>query len=199
MLQETRRRYLLFRSEMTAVMSIAFIVVIVLLAVRLEGKHIHDPTDSFKMIGAFPELVALYSSSEDPSLDCVIITRTNFNNKSKVATYVWNLKGNGNAKKQSVFHITKGNAPDQVQYILDDDGMHPHTAYYNYTDYKNCIVTIIPYYKEDLCMMLINPASVDTIPQDCMEEYVGTCNVKVKDYDKEKCAELARSAALPLI
>ncbi|KAL1485465.1 hypothetical protein MTO96_047310, partial [Rhipicephalus appendiculatus] len=93
------------------------------------------------MIGAFPHVVAISSSNNDTSFKCLAATRTHFDLEAKRAVYVWHLGGSraATATRNVTFNIEAGNAPDQTTYFIDNDRTHLYTAYYNYTDYENCM------------------------------------------------------------
>ncbi|XP_077523688.1 uncharacterized protein LOC144134716 [Amblyomma americanum] len=153
-------------------------------------RHPHEPVDSFKMIGSLPSLVAMYTSSDSPIFKCLSATRTRYDNEQKVATYVWHLKGlAGSEKKQSAFHIIPGNTVDDVLFTLDDDDKDWYTAHYHYSNYKNCLVATIPYNGEDLCMLWVSKEVVDDIPEDCIDQYEDTCDVKVPEYTSDTCID----------
>ncbi|XP_077523746.1 uncharacterized protein LOC144134788 [Amblyomma americanum] len=140
------------------------------------------------MINSLPHLLAVYTSSDSPDFKCLNAERTRYDSQHKVATYVWSLKGlEGTRKNISSFDITPGATPDQVTFFLDNDISKPYTAYYKYTNYKNCLVAIIPYHGDDLCILWVDRSVADSIPDDCESQYEDTCEVRFPQYDKDIC------------
>ncbi|XP_075556914.1 uncharacterized protein LOC142589004 [Dermacentor variabilis] len=151
-----------------------------------------EPTDGFRMLGAFPRVVAISSSNNDTSFKCLTATRTHFDLEAKRATYVWHLGGSraSTAKRNATFDIQAGNAPDQVTYYVDNDLTRPYTAFYNYTDYETCMVTIVPYDNHDHCLLWVKPALSHDVPRHCLDHYEQTCEVRVPQFDNDLCGNL---------
>uniref|UniRef100_A0A6G5A4I4 Putative lipocalin 35 lipocalin n=1 Tax=Rhipicephalus microplus TaxID=6941 RepID=A0A6G5A4I4_RHIMP len=148
-----------------------------------------EPTDAFRMLGAFPRVVAISSSNNDTSFKCLAATRTHFDLEAKKASYVWHLGGShaATATRNVTFDIQAGNAPDQTTYFIDNDRTRPYTAYYNYTDYETCMVMIVPYNNHDHCLLWVKPAVTHAVPRHCLDNYEETCDVRVPQYDNDLC------------
>ncbi|KAK8769229.1 hypothetical protein V5799_014306 [Amblyomma americanum] len=99
-----------------------------------------------QMFNAFRRMVAISSSTNDTSFKCMTATLTRYNPLEKKATYVWHLKARGDKPARNVtFDIEGSDIPDQVTYFVDNDQTQRFTAYYHYTDYRNCMVITVPY------------------------------------------------------
>ncbi|KAL3246927.1 hypothetical protein MRX96_057369 [Rhipicephalus microplus] len=67
------------------------------------------------MIGTFPNVVAIYTSTNDSSFKCLSAIRTNYDSEAKTASYVWPLRGHGGTERRNVtFIITPGEVPNQT-------------------------------------------------------------------------------------
>nr|XP_037275406.1 uncharacterized protein LOC119168087 [Rhipicephalus microplus] len=148
------------------------------------------PVDAFEMISSFPYLAMVYTSSDDPEFKCATATLTYLNEQTKDSTYVWHFKSPINhhtVVRTSTFDISQSDNIDQVHFILDGNQCEVYTAYYNYTDYENCIVSIIPYYGENLCILWVAQEKVNNIPEKCLAAHHATCPVEYRAYESDIC------------
>ncbi|KAK8770483.1 hypothetical protein V5799_013052 [Amblyomma americanum] len=154
------------------------------------AHHRREPLDSFRMLAAFPRVVAIYTSTNDSDFKCLVGIRTSFDMQAKTASYLWPLKGHGGTKRRNVtFDITPGNVTDQTTYYVDGDNTRLHTGYHHYTDYRNCMVMTIRYRNHDHCLLWVKRSVVHSIPQDCVENYEAVCEVRVPTFDNELCSD----------
>ncbi|XP_049527154.1 uncharacterized protein LOC125946968 isoform X2 [Dermacentor silvarum] len=150
------------------------------------------PVNAFKMITHFPKVVMAYTSSSDPSYECLTAPQVYLNEETKQATYLWNFKSCADRHtivKQSTFEMSLGKSVDQLDFFLDGDHSELYTAYYNYTDYENCVVSILPYYGENLCILWVTKAVDDSIPLPCLAAYHATCQIGYRAYDSDFCEQ----------
>ncbi|KAK8779794.1 hypothetical protein V5799_018866 [Amblyomma americanum] len=142
------------------------------------------------MFGVFRRAIAISSSSNDTSFKCLSATLTHYDPRTKKATYVWHLKARGEKPARNItFDIEGGEIPDQVTYFVDNDRTRPHTAYYNYTDYRNCMVMIVPYSNHDHCLLWVTRSVVSNVPQHCLDNYEETCEVRIPQYENDLCGD----------
>nr|XP_050038221.2 uncharacterized protein LOC126535380 [Dermacentor andersoni] len=146
--------------------------------------------DSFRMIGAFPKVVAIYTSTNDSSFKCLTGIRTSFNLEAKTATYVWPLRGHaGTERRTVVFNITAGNVTDQTTYFVDGDSSRLYTGYHHYTDYENCMVMTVRYHDHDHCLLWVKRSVANEVPQNCLQNYEANCDVRIPTFDNDLCRD----------
>ncbi|XP_070378602.1 uncharacterized protein [Dermacentor albipictus] len=161
-------------------------------------KHLsnNSPENNVLVLGdaiamaAFPNIAMAYTSSDDAEFQCLTSTLTYLNEETKEGTYVWYFKSpvdHHTVIKESTFEISPGETQDQVHFLLDNDQCDLYTAYFNYTDYENCVVTIIPYYGDNLCILWVAMDTVDKIPESCLGAYHETCPIEYRAYDSDIC------------
>ncbi|XP_070378604.1 uncharacterized protein [Dermacentor albipictus] len=153
-------------------------------------EEVDGPVDAFKAMAAFPNIAMAYTSSDDAEFQCLTSTLTYLNEETKEGTYVWYFKSpvdHHTVIKESTFEISPGETQDQVHFLLDNDQCDLYTAYFNYTDYENCVVTIIPYYGDNLCILWVAMDTVDKIPESCLGAYHETCPIEYRAYDSDIC------------
>ncbi|XP_049527635.1 uncharacterized protein LOC125947259 [Dermacentor silvarum] len=149
-----------------------------------------EPTDSKRLFAAFPHAVAVFTSNNHTSFKCLSAKRTQFDPATGTATYVWHLKAHsGHKRKDVAFNLAPGDTPDTSVYYLNDDKAHQYKAYYGFTDYKTCVVLKVPYDNHEHCMLWVRRAVVHNVPQDCLEHYEGTCDIRVPLVDKDICKD----------
>ncbi|XP_049527608.1 uncharacterized protein LOC125947239 [Dermacentor silvarum] len=145
---------------------------------------------SVKLFAAFPHAVAVFTSNNHTSFKCLSAKRTQFDPATGTATYVWHLKAHsGHKRKDVAFNLAPGDTPDTSVYYLNDDKAHQYKAYYGFTDYKTCVVLKVPYDNHEHCMLWVRRAVVHNVPQDCLEHYEGTCDIRVPLVDKDICKD----------
>uniref|UniRef100_G3MP20 Lipocalin/cytosolic fatty-acid binding domain-containing protein n=1 Tax=Amblyomma maculatum TaxID=34609 RepID=G3MP20_AMBMU len=167
---------------------VAFLVPALAVVATLNSKHPHDAIQAFKTIASLRHVIAIFTSSSNPQFRCLISDAMRFDPEHMVATYVWTFNDpDANEKKTATFDISPGSVPDQLTFYVDHDFSTPYTAHYNYSNYENCLVAIIPYHGEKLCMLWADSSIADSIPSDCQQQYEDTCNVRFLDYDKKIC------------
>ncbi|XP_077552623.1 uncharacterized protein LOC144167122 [Haemaphysalis longicornis] len=142
-------------------------------------KPANGPIDAFKAIGNLPELVIAYTTSSCPNYHCVNATRTRYVEATKEATYVWSFdpsSGLKNSRKKAVFNIKFENEPDKAPYVLDGDVCHDYQAYYPYSDYETCLVAVVPYYLDTLCILFVERTMLTNVPKPCMDAFYSACD-----------------------
>ncbi|KAL3246992.1 hypothetical protein MRX96_057340 [Rhipicephalus microplus] len=127
-------------------------------------NQLPDGVDSFRMIGAFPNVVAVYTSTNDSSFKCLSATRTNYDSEAKTASYVWPLRGHG-------------------------DNSRVYTGHHHYTDYQNCMVMTIKYRDHDHCLLWVKRSVAHAVPQNCLDHYEAKCDVRVPTFDNDLCRD----------
>nr|XP_037275063.1 uncharacterized protein LOC119167651 [Rhipicephalus microplus] len=153
-------------------------------------NQLPDGVDSFRMIGAFPNVVAVYTSTNDSSFKCLSATRTNYDSEAKTASYVWPLRGHGGTERRNVtFIITPGEVRNQTKYFVDDDNSRVYTGYHHYTDYQNCMVMTIKYRDHDHCLLWVKRSVAHAVPQNCLDHYEAKCYVRVPTFDNDLCRD----------
>ncbi|XP_077538218.1 uncharacterized protein LOC144150236 [Haemaphysalis longicornis] len=149
-----------------------------------------EPVDAFRMFGHLPRIVAIFTSTNDSSFNCLSATLDRYDTESREATYVWHFKTrNGTGRKDVPFYIKMGTAPNQANYYVDNDRTNLYTAFYNYTDYENCMVAIIPTPEHNHCVLWVKRSVARAVPQDCLDNYEQTCDVRVPQFDNDLCDE----------
>ncbi|XP_037499690.1 uncharacterized protein LOC119373698 [Rhipicephalus sanguineus] len=147
-----------------------------------------ERVDSFRMIGAFPKVVAISTSTNDSSFKCLSAIRTNYDGEAKTATYVWPLRGHGGTERRNVtFTITPGDVSDETKYFVDDDNSRVYTGYHHYTDYQNCMVMTVKYREHDHCLLWVKRSVAHAVPQNCLDNYEAKCDVRVPIFDNDLC------------
>ncbi|XP_077492418.1 uncharacterized protein LOC144103624 [Amblyomma americanum] len=152
------------------------------------GEHrLHrDPVNAFKIFDLFPEAVAVYTSSHDPSLECLTAKRSLYQPNKRVA-YTWSLKGHGGSQKgEHVLTYFPGPSKDTVIGIANRDTKHPLHVKYDYTNNKNCVVANFPY-KGEVCILWVRSEVVADVPQECIDQYQDICSDKVPAYHEDQC------------
>ncbi|XP_075538242.1 uncharacterized protein LOC142572778 [Dermacentor variabilis] len=156
-----------------------------------EAKHqlVHNVTDAFKSLRAFPYALAIYDADLDGDLDCVYAVRTDFSDEPQQATYVLLLNGiGGNQPRNITYHIKPGPAPDVTSFTIDEDYDNVEECHFDYTDYKNCLILEFPFVAGQDCLLWITKEAFVDMPEECMRQYVDTCDDALNSYDEESCA-----------
>uniref|UniRef100_A0A131XKT4 Putative lipocalin-5 1 n=1 Tax=Hyalomma excavatum TaxID=257692 RepID=A0A131XKT4_9ACAR len=152
-----------------------------------EQQH-QEQIDVFRMIGAFPKVVAFYTSRNDSSFKCLSAVLTAFNAENKTATYVWPRASQGNGERRNVtFTISAGDVHDQTKYFVDDDTSRVYKGYHHYTDYQNCMVMTLTYRDHDHCLLWVKRSVAHAVPQNCLDNYEANCDVRVPTFDNDLC------------
>ncbi|XP_077552582.1 uncharacterized protein LOC144172978 [Haemaphysalis longicornis] len=139
-------------------------------------------------MGRLPEAVAAYTSSDCPSYMCLNATRTRYDEETREVSYMWNFVGpNSTMTRSSLFDIHYGRTIDQTWFYIDGDSCRNYTAYMMYSDYQTCLVTISPYYQDNMCMLWVATWAVENIPKRCMDAFRVTCGEGYPDFSKELC------------
>ncbi|XP_077552585.1 uncharacterized protein LOC144167066 isoform X2 [Haemaphysalis longicornis] len=126
--------------------------------------YFHVPVDGFEAMGRLPELLAAYSSTECSSYMCLNASLTRYDTKTKHLSYLWNFVGLENKMT-----------------------CHNYTGYVSYSDYRTCLVGVLPYYQDTLCMLWITKSVVQNIPKVCMDAFRATCGEGYPDFSQELC------------
>ncbi|KAH6924617.1 hypothetical protein HPB50_020775 [Hyalomma asiaticum] len=176
------------------------------------GEHrLHrNQVDAFEVADFFPDAVAVYTSSDDPSLECLYANRTEYVPKQK-AVYVWTLKGHrGTQRGTYKIEFRPGPTPDTAVAITNDgdlvlpacivpacitandiasisDNFRPHLVKFQYTNNKNCNIAANFPYHGDVCMLWVTGSSRFSVPQECIDHFEDICDAEVPDYDEGIC------------
>ncbi|XP_077494662.1 uncharacterized protein LOC144105419 [Amblyomma americanum] len=150
-----------------------------------EHKLHREPVNAFKnLFDLFPEAVAVYTSSHDPSLECVTANRTLYQPNKRVV-YTWNLNG-APEKAQHVLEYLPGPSQDTVIGIASHDTENPLHVKFEYSNKKNCVVANFPY-KGEVCMLWVRIDAVPDVPQECIDQYEDICSDEVPTYREDQC------------
>ncbi|KAH6925020.1 hypothetical protein HPB50_027172 [Hyalomma asiaticum] len=151
-----------------------------------EHKLKRNQTNAFKVFDIFADGVAVYTSSDDPSLQCVTAYRTEYEPNKKVV-YTWHLHHEeGSNKDTYVVEYHPGPTEDTVVAISDNDEKHSTLVKFDYTNNKNCVVANFPY-KGEVCILWVPKADASSVPQECVDQFEDICDVKVPGYQEELC------------
>ncbi|XP_065307567.2 uncharacterized protein [Dermacentor albipictus] len=151
-----------------------------------ERKLHRNKTNAFQIFDIFLDGVAIYTSSDDPSLKCVTADRTEYEPNRKVV-YTWNLNSGEKSKKDTfVVEYHPGPTPDTVVAIANHDKKHPTSVKFDYTNNKNCVVANFPY-KGEVCILWVPKAYVSSVPQECIDQYEDICDAEVPAYEEGLC------------
>ncbi|KAL1425237.1 hypothetical protein MTO96_019388 [Rhipicephalus appendiculatus] len=134
----------------------------------------------------FADGVGVYTSSDDPSLQCVTADRTEYEPNKKVV-YTWHLHNDqGSNKDTFVVEYHPGPTKDSVVAFVNNDKKHSRLVKFDYTNNKNCVVANFPY-KGEVCILWVPKADVSSIPQECVDQFEDICDAKVPSYQKDLC------------
>ncbi|KAH6925526.1 hypothetical protein HPB50_006570 [Hyalomma asiaticum] len=64
-----------------------------------------------------------------------------------------------------------------------------YTAYHHYTDYENCMVMTVTYRGHDHCMLWAKRSVAHAVPQNCLDNYEASCDVRVPTFDNDLCRD----------
>ncbi|XP_049511674.1 uncharacterized protein LOC119464268 isoform X1 [Dermacentor silvarum] len=176
-----------FRMARTVV-AVHVCLALLLPAVLGLGEHkLHrNKTNALQIFEIFPDAVALYTSSNDPSLKCVTADRTEYE-PNKTVTYTWNLHSDQESKKDTfVVEYQPGPAQDTAIAIVNHDKKHPTLVKFDYTNNKNCVVANFPY-KGEVCILWVPKAYVSSFPQECVDQFEDICDAEVPAYQEGLC------------
>ncbi|KAH8030403.1 hypothetical protein HPB51_006835 [Rhipicephalus microplus] len=133
-----------------------------------EGEHLDSQHRSLSPLKAknlkvadyFPDAVAVYASSDDPSLECLYANRTEYVPRQK-AVYVWSLKGHrGSQKGTYKIEFRPGPSPDMALALTND-----------------------------VCMLWVTGSSRFSVPQECVDHFEDICDAEVPVYNEDICKE----------
>ncbi|XP_075532086.1 uncharacterized protein LOC142564809 isoform X2 [Dermacentor variabilis] len=123
-----------------------------------ERKLHRNKTNALQIFDIFPDGVAIYTSSNDPSLMCVTADRTEYKPNGKVV-YTWNLNSGKESKKDThVVEYYPGPAPDTVVAIANH-----------------------------VCILWVPKAYVSSVPQECVDQFEDICDEEVPAYQEGLC------------
>ncbi|XP_077550736.1 uncharacterized protein LOC144163977 [Haemaphysalis longicornis] len=147
-----------------------------------------QPVNGFAAIGALPELVVAYGSSDCPTYQCLNATRTKFDPSTRNTGYAWHFMGlNGTRPKVSSFNIQFEDSPDQPIYTMDGDDCHVYTANMTYSDYSTCMVVMTPYFLDNLCMLWVTRSVLNNIPKNCIDAFRKNCGEDSPVFSGAQC------------
>uniref|UniRef100_A0A131YNS3 Lipocalin n=1 Tax=Rhipicephalus appendiculatus TaxID=34631 RepID=A0A131YNS3_RHIAP len=180
-------------------MSRAVVAIHVLLAflqptVMCLGEHklSRNQTNAFQVFDIFADGVAVYTSSNDPSLKCLTAERQEYKPNKKVV-YTWKLNGDQGSKKETyVVEYYPGPTNDTVFAIVNNDEKHPMLVKLDYSNNKNCVVANFPY-KGEVCILWVPKAYVSSVPQECVDQFEDICDAEVPDYQDGLCDQAVSS------
>ncbi|KAL1474151.1 hypothetical protein MTO96_021380 [Rhipicephalus appendiculatus] len=156
---------------------------------RSTAQEASDIPDSFKMLENFPFAVPVYSSDNNPALECMTSNRVWLNPAEKKGEYVWLLQGHHDTPKQTVsVYVYGGSSPDTFRFAMGsyDAPLQEATVYY--TDYENCVITDMPYDGHQ-CILWSEATSKDSLPQKCVDMFKEKCGEGTTLYSKDLCSE----------
>uniref|UniRef100_A0A131Z0R5 Lipocalin n=1 Tax=Rhipicephalus appendiculatus TaxID=34631 RepID=A0A131Z0R5_RHIAP len=167
-----------------------FLAAIVTLHLTLgTAQETNDVPDSFKIFETFPFAVAISDADNDTVYECLTAKRMWLEPEEKKGEYIWFLKGNLDNRKRTVsFYVFEGPSPDTFLFTVGSDEALSSEAKFHYTDYKNCAVLDLPYNGRQ-CMLWSTEESKDSLPQECLDEFVKHCGVAMPLYGKDLCSE----------
>ncbi|KAL1425238.1 hypothetical protein MTO96_019389 [Rhipicephalus appendiculatus] len=135
----------------------------------------------------FPDAVAVFTSSDDPSLECLYANRTEYVPRQK-AVYVWSLKGHRGSQNGSYkIEFRPGPSPDMAIAITNDDHFRPHLVKFQYTNNKNCNIAANFPFHGDVCMLWVTGSSRYSVPQECVDHFEDICDAEVPAYNDDLC------------
>ncbi|XP_077544591.1 uncharacterized protein LOC144157647 [Haemaphysalis longicornis] len=150
---------------------------------------INVPTDGFKAMSKLPVLVAAYVSTDCPTFLCLDANRTSYDPSAKQLSYTWYFAGlNGTRKKSTRLDIHYGDLLDKPWYYIDGDSCHNYTSMVAYSDYSTCLVGVIPFPPDNLCVLWTKPSLANTIPKKCMDAFHDTCGQGHLTYGNNLCS-----------
>ncbi|XP_077557689.1 uncharacterized protein LOC144172976 [Haemaphysalis longicornis] len=150
--------------------------------------YFHVPVDGFEAMGRLPELLAAYSSTNCSSYMCLNASLTRYDTKTKHLSYLWNFVGLENKMtRTSLFDVQYDSSLDTPWFNIDGDSCHNYTGHVSYSDYRTCLVGVLPYYQDTLCMLWITKSVVQNIPKVCMDAFRATCGEGYPDFSQELC------------
>ncbi|XP_077494660.1 uncharacterized protein LOC144105416 [Amblyomma americanum] len=173
---------------LTCALAVAHLCLGLAQAVSAFGEHkLHrDEVNAFKVFDLFQNGVAVYTSSHDPSLECVTANRSVYEPNKRVV-YTWNLKGHRGSKKgKHVLEYLPGPRQDTVVAIQNGDTKHPRHVKFDYTNNKNCVVASFPYNGE-VCILWVPKEYISEVPQECIDHYEDICDDEVPAYREDNC------------
>lgn len=186
-------RELLRRFEMDAFKLGALLALLVIVAAARNQKESPPPPDVddwYRVIQAFPRVVAISTSSNHTSFKCLSGRRTSFNAANKTASYIWRLKRQGSAPRKTIhFDVEFGNSTHRSTYYVNNNRTQALHADVIYTDYENCVVSRIPTHDHEHCALWVKWAVARRVPRVCLDRYEAACDVRVPVFDRSICTE----------
>ncbi|XP_077552605.1 uncharacterized protein LOC144167092 [Haemaphysalis longicornis] len=150
--------------------------------------YYHVPVDGFKAMGRLPEVVAAYTSSDCPSYLCLSSSRTQYDVNTRQVSYMWKFAGiNNTMTRNSEMEIQFGSSLDEAGFYIDGDECHNFTGYASFSDYQTCLVTVAPYYQDNMCILWVIKPLANQIPKPCMDAFRVACGEGYRDYSDEMC------------
>uniref|UniRef100_A0A023G5I2 Putative lipocalin-2 1 n=1 Tax=Amblyomma triste TaxID=251400 RepID=A0A023G5I2_AMBTT len=146
----------------------------------------HDTVDAFKTLENFPYAIALYDIDRDGDLDCLNAVRTEFEKEPPSATYILSIKDqNGQTMKNFTYYLQPGPTPDSNVVVIDNDYDHPLKNRFVYSDYEKCVIMQFPMNNRQVCVLWVNSAIKDDVPQSCVDQYQDNCSEGTPSYDQD--------------
>ncbi|KAL1417440.1 hypothetical protein MTO96_026789 [Rhipicephalus appendiculatus] len=158
-----------------------------------QGKAKHqlqrEIPDAAKVFAGFRSGLALFDIDNDGDLDCVSTVQEDYDESVPSATYMWLLKGmNGHEARNETYLVIPGAKHGEFLFKdIDSDGP-LKTGYYDYTDYKTCVVMRMPYRSYEECVLWVTEEVKDDIPQNCKDYFEDNCENAKLSYDKKICS-----------
>ncbi|XP_037524193.1 uncharacterized protein LOC119401444 isoform X2 [Rhipicephalus sanguineus] len=151
-----------------------------------EHKLHRNTTNAFQVFDIFADGVGVYTSSNDPSLQCLTADRIEYE-PNKKSVYTWHLHGGQRSDKDTyVTEYYPGPTQDTVVAFFNNDKKHPKLVTFDYTNNKNCVVANFPY-KGDVCILWVPKKDVSSYPQECVDQFEDICDAEVPDYQEGLC------------
>ncbi|KAL3195460.1 hypothetical protein MRX96_045661 [Rhipicephalus microplus] len=165
----------LAKLEIPAVVAALWLMLVSTVSCLGEHKLHRHQVDAFAVADNFPDAVAVYSSSDDPSLECLYANRTEYAPRQK-AVYVWSLKGHRGSQKVFIF-------------TMISDYFRPYLVKFQYTNHKKCNIAANFPFHGDVCMLWVTGASRFSVPQECVDHFEDICDAEVPVYNEDICKE----------
>ncbi|KAL1486469.1 hypothetical protein MTO96_031371, partial [Rhipicephalus appendiculatus] len=137
---------------------------------------------------SFPYVLSLSDSDNDTIFECMEANRTEFDPVAKTATFVWIFRPPGSSNKIYVpLPQRVGNEPGTIEFRIPGDPTVREGRLY-YTDYDTCAVLDMEILGHQ-CALWVRRDTVQSLPQECIDQFEDTCGVIVPQQRRQLCAD----------
>uniref|UniRef100_A0A023GCI2 Putative lipocalin-5 1 n=1 Tax=Amblyomma triste TaxID=251400 RepID=A0A023GCI2_AMBTT len=143
-----------------------------------------DKLDPFKLWSAFPDAIAVTSSTHSRLFECAEVTRLALDTDSKTADYDFYFASTG---RRMTFHLAEGDSPGSVIFTVGSDP-NPSTAAFYYSDFKTCAVISMKFIGNE-CILLVKKGLNESLPESCIDNYEEDCGVEIPKDSKLPCID----------